>query len=381
VKLKDQPSSNTGSQRQDLAYWLAVHRTPGLNGSHFIGDLPVFSDPRHLFERSREGIHQETVNPALAKRLQKIDWHAVDSDLEWLSRPGNHIIPICDRRYPFLLQQIPDPPAVIYVQGNPAILGKNQLSIVGSRNPTPGGVEIAQQFAYSLSAAELTITSGMALGIDAAGHRGALQYSGITIAVVGTGLNQIYPRCHRQLAEQILAKGAIVSEYPPDYPPRRNQFPRRNRLISGLSLGTLVVEAGASSGSLITAHFSAQYGREVFAIPGSIHNPLARGCHKLIQEGAKLTERVDDIFVELPGLAIAVPPAELNADSANAPALDNDQQNVLNCLAFGPLSVDAIVDQCRLTAEYATQILLALELLGHVSSAPGGLYCRTKERT
>ena len=381
IEQKEQQADICCGQ-EELRYWLAVHRAPGLNGSHFLGEQPIITNPEDLFGKTENCRWPDHLNTTLSKRLHGTDWQAVEKDLAWIDSIQKHIVTIHDQRYPFLLQQISDPPVVLFVHGNPDILSSLQLAIVGSRNPTPGGVDAARNFGYSLSAAGLTLTSGMALGIDAAGHQGALACSGKTIAVAGTGLNHVYPRCHKQLAEQIAETGAVVSEFPPDFPPRRNHFPRRNRIISGLSLGTLVVEAGISSGSLITARLAAQYGREVFAIPGSIHNPLARGCHALIRDGAKLVETIDDIFEELPALAGSAA-ADVFQGSAESPQndLDREQQTVLDCVTSGPLAVDTIVEQSGLAAETVSQILLALELLGHVSSAPGGLYSRINKRT
>jgi DNA processing protein len=299
----------------------------------------------------------------------------------WLAAPGNHLLRLDDPRYPDLLRQIPDPPPVLYVRGDPAALGNLQLAIVGSRNPTRGGLENARAFAAHLAGAGLTITSGLALGIDAAAHEGALAAGGTTIAVTGTGLDRVYPARHRELAHRIAGQGALVSEFPPGTPPRPAHFPQRNRIISGLSLGTLVVEAARRSGSLVTARHALEQGREVFAIPGSIHNPLARGCHALIRQGAKLVETADDILEELGALAVAVT-ADATAPDAPAGAgeLDPEYRRLLDALGHDPLPIDELVARSGLTAESVSSMLLILELQGYVAPEAGGRYARIDKR-
>jgi DNA processing protein len=254
-----------------------------------------------------------------------------------------------------------------------------QLAMVGSRNPTPGGVRTATDFAAHLARAGLVITSGLALGIDAASHAGALEAGQPTIAVMGTGLDRVYPGSHRELAHRIAEQGALVSEFPVGSQPRPENFPRRNRIISGLSLGTLVVEAASRSGSLISARCAADQGREVFAIPGSIHNPLARGCHALIRQGAKLVETAGDVVNELGALALAGTLQEVaNPAAAEAPALDPEYATLLDAIGFDPVPVDVLVATCGLTPAEVSSMLLQLELRGFVASSPGGLYNRLK---
>jgi DNA processing protein len=255
-----------------------------------------------------------------------------------------------------------------------------QLAMVGSRNPTPGGVRTASDFARHLAHAGLVITSGLALGIDAAGHAGALAAGQPTIAVMGTGLDRVYPGSHRELAHRIAAQGALVSELPIGAQPRPENFPRRNRIISGLSLGTLVVEAAQRSGSLISARCAAEQGREVFAIPGSIHNPLARGCHALIRQGAKLVETAEDVVNELGALALAGTLQEVASPTPTdaAPRLDPEYAKLLDSIGFDPLPVDVLVATCGLTPAEVSSMLLQLELRGFVASSPGGLYNRLK---
>ena len=315
--------------------------------------------------------------------LESPDWNAVEQDQRWLQTASAILLPCTDPGYPALLKQISDPPIALFLRGDGALLGSPQLAIVGSRNPSGEGRRNAEEFAAYLVRCGLTITSGMALGIDSASHRGALKAGGKTLAVWGTGLDKVYPPAHRELAEQIAAQGLIVSEYAPGTPPLPHNFPRRNRLISGLSVGTLVVEANQSSGSLITARLASEQGREVFAIPGSIHNPLARGCHRLIREGAKLVESAGDILEELAPLlkleAAAAQPAPAETQAAAEPD-DPEYRLLLNSLDYAPTSVDALVERTGLTPDVVSSMLLMLELQGQVEAAPGGHYSRVNKR-
>ncbi|NHZ69869.1 MAG: DNA-protecting protein DprA, partial [Thermotogales bacterium] len=291
-----------------------------------------------------------------------------------------------DPGYPALLKEIPDPPALLFVHGDPDYLNQPQLAVVGSRNPSHDGAALAREFSAHLASSGLTITSGLATGIDGAAHQGALQAGGGTVAVTGTGLDRVYPAKHRQLAHQIAENGALVSEFPPGTLPLPENFPRRNRIISGLSLGTLVVEAALRSGSLITAHAALEQGREVFAIPGSIHNPLARGCHALIREGAKLVETGDHILEELASLVTlclsqandGVTPKSAAGISENPANLDAEYFNLLDLMGYEPVSVDQLVQRSGLTPEQVSSMLLLLELENHVNSSPGGRYSRSR---
>ena len=285
--------------------------------------------------------------------------------------------------FPPLLRQIADPPVALFTRGDAALLASPQLAMVGSRNPSVEGRRNAEEFAAYLSRCGLTITSGMALGIDAASHHGALKAGGPTVAVWGTGLDKAYPPRNLDLAEEIAAKGLLVSEFPPGTPPLPTHFPRRNRLISGLSVGTLVVEAANRSGSLITARLASEQGREVFAIPGSIHNPMARGCHRLLREGAKLVESAADILEELaPLLKLELPAAEPATDTVSAaPTEDPEYRLLLNSLDFAPTSVDSLVERTGLTPDVVSSMLLMLELQGHVEASPGGGYSRVNKRS
>jgi DNA processing protein len=289
-----------------------------------------------------------------------------------------------DPRYPPQLAAVPGCPEVLYVSGDPAVLVMPQIAIVGSRSATAAGRETAFEFGAALAAAGLAITSGLALGIDAAAHRGALDAGGITIAVCGTGLDRVYPAEHAALAASIAVRGALVSEFTPGTPPLAVNFPQRNRLMSALSRGVLVIEAAARSGSLITARLAGDQGRDVLAIPGSIHNALARGCHRLIKEGAALVETPDDVLAVLGLATVALPaksaPAAPDVADKGADRLDSGAEMLLNALGFGPADLDRLVERTGLAAHAVVSTLQMLELAGRVESLAGGRYCRTAPR-
>lgn len=296
--------------------------------------------------------------------LAEPDAAALASVHTWLAAPGNSLMTLADADYPPALLEIPDPPALLYCKGRRDWLQAPGFGIVGSRNATPQGARDAEAFAHALSDAGLTIVSGLALGIDAAAHRGGLLGAGSSIAIVGTGLDRVYPARNQALAHQIAERGLIVSEFPLGTPPLPANFPRRNRLISGLSRGVLVVEAAPGSGSLITARVAAEQGREVFAIPGSIHSPLSRGCHALIKQGAKLVESAADILDELAWQHRLSPPQF--AESARDPVLD--------ALGDTPMALDTLVQTTGLTLDTLSAKLLTLELEGRIAQLPGGRY-------
>ena len=295
------------------------------------------------------------------------DMQAVDDALTWLEHERHHLVAWGEDDYPEMLSQVPGSPLTLYVNGDVDALHLPALAIVGSRNPTQGGRRNAHDFAQHLAAGGLAVTSGMAQGIDAAAHEGALDAGGKTVAVLGTGIDRVYPPVNRSLAHAIAERGALVSEYPLGSPPEKWRFPERNRLISGLSLGTLVVEAARRSGSLITARLAAEQGREVFALPGSIHSPLARGCHELIRQGAKLVETADDILAELGQLAGHLRPT----------ADDADYDSLRNSLSLDPVGIDELGRRSGLTIDQLSSMLLILELHGEVESLPGGRYALT----
>ena len=312
------------------------------------------------------------------------DTAGIERDLRWLEAPGRSLLTAADPRYPAQLAAVPGCPAALFVEGNAALLSHPQIAIVGSRGATAAGRETAFDFAARLAAHGFAITSGLAVGIDAAAHRGALAAGGVTIAICGTGLDRVYPAEHRELASRIAAAGALVSEFPTGTPPHAHNFPRRNRLMSGLARGVLVVEAAARSGSLITARLAGEQGREVMAIPGSIHNPLARGCHRLIKDGAALVETIDDVLAALglSGLAGRANSAiEMRNDAEISDGvLDSDAEMLLNALGFEPADLDRLVERTGLAAQSVISKLQLLELDGRVESLAGGRYSRSSPR-
>jgi len=317
-------------------------------------------------------------------KLEAPDKAKIDRWRAWLAGPDRALITFGSREYPKLLAEIPDAPLALWVEGRAReLLAAPQLAIVGSRSPTADGREIAEQFARYLAERGLTITSGLATGIDGASHRGAIDALGSTVAVLGGGLDEIFPREHTRLAADITRRGLLVSEYAPGVEPQKLFFPQRNRIIAGLSLGTLVVEATRRSGSLITAGFALDYGREVFAIPGSIHNPLARGCHHLIRQGAKLVEEAGDILIELkPQLeaeGIDLAPSvstDTHAEDSASLTKDPSYEKLLNALGFSPTPIAEISARTSLTTAEVSSMLLLLELEGLVEALPGGRYSR-----
>jgi len=295
---------------------------------------------------------------------------------EWLQGPGHHRVRMGDDAYPELLAQIPGPPSCLYINGDPELLHLPALAIVGSRNPTSAGNQNAFEFARHLGNSGFCIVSGLAQGIDAAAHRGALAAGAPTIAFLGHGIDRVYPACNRDLAHEITSQGALVSEFPLGTHPHKSLFPQRNRLISGTSLGTLVVEAARRSGSLITARLAAEQGREVFAIPGSIHNPLSRGCHELIRQGAKLVETADDIVAELGPLARHVLQNALQSTASEPSTVTGNEEyeGLLKFLGHDPASTDELVGRSGLTIEEVSSMLLILELEGKIEKLSGGRY-------
>ncbi len=294
---------------------------------------------------------------------------AAEADLDWLRATQTSILRPADAEYPEFLGEIHDPPPLLFVQGDVRVLQASQIAIVGSRRATINGREIAASLAAELAALDVVVTSGLARGIDAAAHRGALRAGGITVAVLGSGHQHLYPRENVRLAQEIRERGCVVTEFPPAMTPRPDHFPRRNRVISGLSLGVVVVEAAARSGSLITARLALEQGREVFAVPGSIFNPFSRGCHELIRQGARLVEGVEDILEELPHLG---PRAQPDADSHVAIALENDEARVLEALGFDNVTADQLIERTRMEPGQLAMTLAALEVKGFVRMERGG---------
>jgi DNA processing protein len=359
----------------ETAALLALLRGPAL-GRHL---LPTLRDPG----QTASGLLARPptdLPPKVKAYLAAPDWGGVERDLEWLQAPGNRLVGFTDAAYPERLRMLADPPLALFMRGDPDLLGLPQLAIVGSRHPTTGGARTARQFAAHLAAGGLVISSGLAAGIDAAAHDGALAADGLTLAVAGTGLDRVYPADNRELAHRIAGAGLLISEFPIGTPPRPGNFPRRNRIIAGLALGTLVVEAALQSGSLITARLAGEAGREVFAIPGSIHNPMARGCHRLIRDGAKLVETADDVLEELGPLlsdrVLAPAASDSVANDSEPESLDSQERDVLAAMGFDPTTTDEIVERTGFPANEVSSILLLLEMRGHVSSGAGGQFTR-----
>ena len=350
-------------------------RAPGLTADHVRALFAVTGDESALCD-SPQLLREARVPPAARNFLGAPDESALSADLRWIESSGTTLISCLDAAYPPLLGQAPGAPPVLYVQGSIAALASIQLAVVGSRNPTAAGRRNAHNFAAALARAGLAITSGLAVGVDAASHFGALDVGGITIAVLGTGLDTVYPPAHTGLAARIRTQGALVSEFPPRTPPAAGNFPRRNRIISGLSRGTLVVEATYRSGSLITARFAAEQGREVFAIPGSIHSPQSRGCHKLIREGAKLVENLADVLSELQILQSEQGVMSSIGLPATVLPLDKEYEMLLDALGFEPATLDELIERTGLSSESVASMLLILELDGCVAALPGGRYDR-----
>lgn len=351
--------------------WLALEAIPGLGPEGIRRLLDAFGHPCAILAAARGQLA-----PLVGERLAEVLTRPVAPEqhkatLDWLAQPGNHLIPIAHPDYPERLRSLPDPPPWLYVKGERGLLQQPMLAIVGSRNATPQGRRDAAAFAQALAEAGLVIVSGLALGIDTAAHEGALA-GGVSLAVVGTGLDRVYPARNRELAHRLAAGGAIVSEFPLRTPPRPGQFPRRNRIISGLSLGVLVVEAALDSGSLITARLAAEQGREVFALPGSIHSPLSKGCHRLIREGAKLVECVDDILEELAWQWRPPIASPAQTDPAGQPAA----AALLELMGPDPVALDTLVNLSGLTVDTLSAMLLSLELDSRIATLPGGLYQR-----
>ena len=360
-----------------LSYWLALNRANGVGPMTLQILLEYFTTPKDIFSATQSELESINLKKSQVTSLLNPDWAGVEKDLLWLEGENNHICIFGEDDFPSLLRQIPDPPLLLYVLGNPKVLGFQQIAIVGSRTPTPMGKETAFEFAQYLASIGVVVTSGLALGIDAAAHKGALVAGGMTIAVTGTGLDRVYPAKNRDLAYEIAASGALVSEFPLETSPKPGHFPRRNRIISGLSRGVLVVEAALKSGSLITARQALEQGREVFAVPGSIHNPLARGCNSLIRQGAKLVESAQDILEEIPEFMAEIsaePAAEHGVEQVE---LDSEYLNVLENVGFEPTPVDIVIARSGLTAEAVCSMLLVLELQGYISLMSGGKYCRS----
>jgi len=371
---------DTASHRDAIEAWLILLRAPQLAASRVRELVERHGDTTRALEAARRG---EGIQHAVTRKwLRKPDRDAIARDVAWLAADGHRLLTIVDEDFPPLLRESPGTPAGLFVAGDASVLWQPQIAIVGSRNASRNGLANARAFARALAGAGLAITSGLAEGIDAAAHEAALDAGVATIAVLGTGPDLVYPARHRDLAARIETAGALVTEFAPGTPGRPDNFPRRNRIIAGLALGTLVVEAGLRSGSLITARSASDQGRDVFAIPGSIHHPLARGCHQLIRNGAMLAESADDIVEALRPLAARLG-AELRArleatgaSPAPQPARDPVHSRMLAALENEALGIDALAERTGLGAPALAAMLLTLELDGEVAAERGGLYIR-----
>ena len=356
-----------------------IARTPGLTAESLAALLDAAGGNSGELSRYARSSGLD-LPPGTRSFLIAPDERSLARDRAWLEESGAAIVLATDPEYPPLLRQVPGAPAALYVLGSVSLLSSPQLAMVGSRSPTPAGAATAREFATWFARAGLTVTSGLALGIDAASHEGALRGEGASIAVFGTGLDRVYPPAHRELAERIRESGALVSELPPGTPPRRENFPQRNRIIAWLSLGTLVVEAARVSGSLITARLAGEAGREVFAIPGSIHSPLSQGCHQLIKQGAKLVEEANDVLTELQFSfskeSLRTAQAESAKGGEERPLLDKEYEMLLDALGFEPATIDSLVARTELPNESIASMLLILELEGRVAALPGGRFGR-----
>ena len=374
-----------------LDAWLTVLQSAAPAKSQRLADLldqhAAVSD---VVDLPRTALLAAGISARQVDRIKSPDRKRIDQWRRWLDRPGRSLITRKSPDYPSLLKELPDPPLALWIDGARSdLLNSPQLAMVGSRKPTANGRETARRFARYLSERGLTIVSGLATGIDGASHRGGLQGCGSTVAVLGSGPDVLFPRSHTRLAGEVIDKGLVVSEFPPGTPPLAAHFPQRNRIIAGMSVGTLVVEAARRSGSLITARLAGNYGREVFAIPGSIHNPMAKGCHRLIQQGAKLVEDAADVLVELPPLLqLAV---ETETQPADAPAKAPVEaaslttrpgyEKLLGALGYDPCGISDLARRTGLTAAELSSMLLLLEMEGLVEALPGGRYSRLSKRT
>lgn len=349
----------------DAADWLALALVPGLGPVGQRQLLSAFGSPTAVFDQPQHEIAR-IIGPAVARALSRTAVEeGVQKGLAWLKDPSNQLLTLADEDYPKSLLETADPPVVMFLKGQRSLLTRTAIAIVGSRNATPGGIETANAFATALSNAGITVVSGLALGIDAAAHRGGLSGAGSSIAVVGTGLDLVYPAKNKTLAHELAQTGLIISEFCLGTPAIAGNFPRRNRIISGLSRGVLVVEAALASGSLITARLAGEQGREVFAIPGSIHSPFSKGCHQLIKQGAKLVDDANDILEEL-RWGHSAHHATTNPSASDDP--------ILAVMGFDPVNVEQIVQRTGLLPQQVTARLTELELEGLISSLPGGKF-------
>ena len=356
-----------------LASWLRLTLTPGLGAASIRELLKQFGLPENVLARPRGELARLAPRASISAIDSEEVTRGVAAALEWVQRPGHALVTLADQNYPRPLLEIPDPPPLLYASGRLELLNHPCLAVVGSRNATAQGERNAESFARVFSDNGLCIVSGLALGIDAAAHRGGLAGAGSTAAVLGTGIDIVYPARNAALAEEIACAGLLLSEFPLGTKASAHNFPRRNRLISGLTLGCLVIEAALASGSLITARAAAEQGRDVFAVPGSIHSPLSKGCHALIKSGAKLVESAEDVLAELSGFRrTGYASTAHSRPSGEAP----EHEALLVHMGFDPVDVDSLCSRAGLSPELVSSELLRLELAGRIAALPGGLYQR-----
>lgn len=365
----------------DLTDWLTLSLLGSLASDKLLPVLARHVSLKRLLNAGEKTLGEAGLNKRQLSLLRTPDQSRIDSMLEWEQQDNHHILPFTDPRYPPALRDIPAPPLLLFINGDLDYLSRPQIAMVGSRSPTAAGRATAEDFAEHLSNNGLTITSGLARGIDGASHRGALKGLAGTIAVCAQGLDRVYPAEHHQLAHQITENGALISEQPLGVAPHAGLFPLRNRIISGLSQGVLVVEAAIRSGTLITARHALEQNKEVFAIPGSIHNPAVKGCHALIKQGAKLVETADDILEELQILVKSPASGDTTREKPDyvSPPVDPDYQKLLDCMGFEPVTIDSLITCTKLTAAQIASMLLILELQGDIV-AENGRYTRLGKR-
>lgn len=364
----------------EYVYWLALHRVDGVGPSVFLKLFDKYHSVQEIFHSAQSSeLRALNIDPVSIQQIRSFNTTGTlraqaERDLRWMEQNQHDLLTYTDDQYPALLKQIAKPPPILFVKGNPGCLSGLQLAMVGSRNATMLGRETAKAFARQFSNAGLIVTSGLALGIDGECHRGAIEGAMPTIAVLGSGLDRIYPVRHRSLAEQIVSgNGALVSEFPLGTEALPVNFPRRNRIISGLSLGTLVVEANLRSGSLITAKYALEQNREVFAVPGSIHNPGSRGCHALIRQGAKLVERIDDVFEELTGLGeFQLEELRSHTEKLEADNYSKEETAILKMLSQGTMHLDFLVENTSIAVSQLMSTLVELEIKGIIKPNSGG---------
>jgi len=372
--------------------WLTIVNAPSIGGASLIKVIESLGGAAAVVAASARDLIRHGIPEEAADAITRPDQAAIEKGLHWLSQPDHHLLCWDNDDYPALLRRINGPPAALFVDGDPGCLWQPQIAVIGSRNPTAGGLDHARDFAATLARQGMTITSGLASGIDSAAHTAAMDAGAMTIAVNGTGLDIVYPANSRQVAKRVRSQGAMISELPLGSPPKRQHFPSRNRIISGLSLAVLVIEAGLNSGTLITARKAAEQGRDVFALPGSLHNPMAKGCHRLIREGARLVETTADIMQELGPIAAELQmeirqrldqavagPNETDVKPQrrkNQLLDDSDYSAVWEVLGFDPKPVDTIIEQSGLSAREVSSMLLMMELKGMVKKHANGCFFR-----